>query len=76
MNFQKLSRLAGYLALAFFGLALSNVVIGYFTMQRHWVLATLAFYELLAAFCAFAFWAVSATIIAIRKNRETNKPLK
>jgi|GEM_PF-6327352 len=76
MNFRKLSRLAGYLALVFLGLALSNIGIVLVTTQGHEFLAKLAYWELIAAFCAFAFWAVSATIIAIRKNRETNNQPK
>jgi len=76
MNLQKLSRLAGYLALVFFGLALSNIGIVLVTTQGHEFLAKLAYWELIAAFCTFTFWAVSATVITIRKNRETNNQPK
>ena len=68
----KLSRLAGYLALAFLGLALSNILIVLVTTQGHEFLATLALWELVAAFCSFTLWAVSATAIAIQRNRATD----
>ena len=76
MNFHKLNRLSGYLAIVLFGLALSNIGIVFLTTQGHEFLAKLAYWELIAAFCSFAFWAVSATAIAVRKNRETNNETK
>ena len=72
----KLIRLSGYLAIALAGLALSNIPLVLLTTQGHEFLATLAFYELIAAFCCFVFWAVSATVIAFQKNRESNNQPK
>jgi hypothetical protein len=73
---QRLSRLSVYLAIALFGLALSNFGIIFLTTQGHEFLAKLAYWELLAAFSCFVFSAISATVIAVQRNREKNNTPK
>jgi hypothetical protein len=71
MNLMRLSRIAGYAALVFLALALSNIGIVFLTTQGHEFMAKLAYWELIASFVAFLLWAITATIISVLRNRET-----
>ena len=69
MNLPRLSRLSGYLALAFVVIALAVIGYALLTLWASELMANVAYYSLIAAFLCFVFWAASATIIAIRRNR-------
>lgn len=69
MNLVRLSRLSGYLALAFVVIALAVIGYALLTLWANELMANVAYYSLIAAFCCFFFWAGSATIIAVRNSR-------
>ncbi len=65
-----LSRWSGYLALAFLGAAVAIFLFVFLNLRADELLANLIFWSLVASFCCFVFWAVSATWLAIRRNHQ------
>jgi hypothetical protein len=70
VNLKQLSRWAGFLSLFFLTVAAAIILYALVTLWANELMANLAYYSLIAAFCCFVFWAVSATVIVFRRNRQ------
>ncbi len=63
----KVSAGAGYLAILCAGTAAGFVALGLMVPVHGEAIARLAYIAAVAGFCFFTFWAVSATLTALRK---------
>ncbi len=64
----KVSTAAGYLAIFCTGTAVGLAMLAFTSPTQGQTIARLAYIAAVVAFCCFTFWAVSATLAAIRKS--------
>ncbi len=64
----KVSTAAGYLAIFGTGTAVGLAMLSFTSPTQGQTIARLAYIAAVSAFCCFTFWAVSATLTAIRKS--------
>ena len=66
----KVSALAGYLAIFCAGTAVGLAMLAFTSPAQAETIARLAYIAAVAGFSCFTFWAVSATLTALRNNAE------
>jgi hypothetical protein len=64
----KVSTAAGYLAIFCAGTAVGLAMLAFTSPTQAETIARLAYIAAVAAFCCFTFWAVSATLTALRRT--------